>query len=102
MATIHLPMAGFDEGDVQLCRSAGQEVLVCRVENQFYAVSARCSHAGQLLSGGLQGYEISCPLHGARFDVRNGTSTRAPASAPLKRYPVMLESGKICIDVDER
>ncbi len=57
------------------CQVGGLEVLICQVEGSYYAVSNRCSHANQRLSGGkLHGHAISCPLHGAQFDVRGRSS----------------------------
>ena len=76
----------------------GQAVLLCQVDGQFFAVSAICPHAGQKLYGGrLQGFEVVCPLHRARFDVRNGACTAAPATQSLASFPVLLEAGKVSI-----
>ena len=100
MITPLLPMAALDEGDVVSVQVANQPLLVCLVEGQYHVVSAVCSHAQQSLAGGrLRGFEISCPLHGARFDIRTGACTRAPAVRPIQRFPVVLEAGKVCIDV---
>ena len=53
------------------------------------------------LSGGkLRGHAISCPLHGARFDVRTGECLAAPASQPIKSFPVTLEGGKVLVALD--
>ena len=77
------------------------EVIVCLVEGHLYAVHAQCSHARQSLARGrLRGFEISCPLHGARFDVRTGACTAAPAQRPIASFPVLVEAGKVCIDIN--
>ena len=100
MITPVLPMAALTEGEVVGVRVANQNILLCLVEGQYYAVSATCSHAQQsLINGRLRAFEISCPLHGARFDVRTGACTKAPAQQPIQRFPVVLEAGKVCIDV---
>lgn len=100
MITPVLPMAALDEGDTVMVQIAGQPILVCLVEGQYYAVSGTCTHARQsLATGRLRGFEISCPLHGARFDIRSGVCTRAPAQTPIQRFPVVLEGGKVCVDV---
>lgn len=50
-----------------------------------------CTHAYALLSDGwLDGYEIECPLHGARFDVRTGAALTSPAETALATYPVRV------------
>ena len=96
MAVPVMPMAALSSGEMTLVRVNDVDVLVCNVEEQYFAVEARCSHAAQsLATGRLRGHEISCPLHGARFDVRTGACTRAPAQRPIKRFPVFLEAGKV-------
>ncbi len=93
-------MAALGEGDSHMVQVAGQRILVCLVEGQFYAVAGTCSHAGQsLATGKLRGFEVSCPLHGARFDVRSGACTAAPAQSPIQRFPVVLEGGKVCVEI---
>ena len=90
------------DGDMQACQVQGVNVLVCRVDGQFYALSNRCSHASQELSSGtLKGTELTCPLHGARFDVRSGGCLTGPATRPIKAFPVTLEAGQVCIEVTE-
>ena len=93
-----LPISALAEGEHHVVRVANQEVLLCNVEGQYYALQGRCSHAGQsLVSARLCGYEITCPLHGARFDVRSGMCLSAPATQPIERFPVLLEGGKVCV-----
>jgi len=91
-----LPVSALSEGQMVACRAGDREVLVCLVEGQYYALENCCSHAGQRLSSGrLKGYELSCPLHRAKFDVRTGTALSAPATEPIASYPVILEGGKV-------
>ena len=100
MLTPVLSMAQVAEGDVIPVRVGQQDVLVGMVEGQYFAVSAFCSHARQnLATGRLRGFELSCPLHGARFDVRTGACTRGPAEVAIERFPVVLEGGKVCVDI---
>ncbi len=93
-------MAALSEGESVVVKVHHTDVLLCLVEGQFHAVDAHCTHARQSLGAGrLRGHEISCPLHGARFDVRSGTCTRAPAQQALRVFPVTLEGGKVCVEV---
>ena len=58
------------------------------------------SDLGPLDQGELDGTEIECPRHGARFDVTSGRATCLPAIAPVRTYPVRVEDGEIRIQVD--
>jgi len=46
-------------------------------------------------------YQIECPRHGARFDIRTGAVTRLPATDPIPTYPVKIEDGLIYIEEPE-
>ncbi len=96
-----IAQAALGAGEMTVISVAGEEVLVANVDGQFYAVSNLCSHAGARLSSGrLNGHELSCPMHRAVFDVRTGIPVKAPAAEQLKRYPLVLENGKVNILVD--
>lgn len=94
------------EGDVPERRVAVFEVgetrvAVCNVEGTFYAIDDVCTHDGGALDQGeLDGVEIECPRHGARFDVRTGKVTQLPAFAPVKTYPVRVQDGQLQVDVE--
>jgi 3-phenylpropionate/trans-cinnamate dioxygenase ferredoxin subunit len=91
-------MSQVPEGEAVSLTVNGRAVLLCQVEGQFFAVSAICPHAGQKLYGGrLRGFEVACPLHRARFDIRDGACLAAPAQDPLISYPILLEGGKVSI-----
>ena len=93
-------MAALAEGQMTTCVVAGEELLIANVDGQFFAVSNLCSHAGQRLSGGrLRGHELRCPLHRATFDIRTGAALTAPASAPLRCYPITLSGGKVNVEL---
>ena len=96
-----MPMTALGEGQMVACRVGDQELLIANVDGQYYAVSNLCTHAGQRLSGGgLNGFELRCPMHRATFDIRTGIPLSAPATRPLKRYPVTLTGGKIAVSVE--
>lgn len=64
-------------------------VVVCRVKGELYALEDNCSHADTPLSEGrLRGYQITCPLHGTSFDVRDGTHSGPPAYTGVGCYAV--------------
>jgi 3-phenylpropionate/trans-cinnamate dioxygenase ferredoxin subunit len=76
----------------------GVEILLCNIDGSFYAIENRCSHAASKLSNGrLRGHDISCPMHGARFDVRSGAPVAPPARTSVRTFEVILEAGKVNI-----
>lgn len=73
-------------------------VLVLRVGDQYYAIEDVCTHDGQPLTDGpVNGCEITCPRHGARFDVVTGKALCMPATSPIPRFEVKVEQGQIFV-----
>ena len=82
----------FDVGD--------QSIAVCNVGGELYAVDNVCTHdEGPLGEGEMDGYEVECPRHGARFDVRSGEVTAAPAYLGIDTFPVRIAGGEIEVDL---
>ena len=79
----------------------GQHVLLCKIAGSYHAVSDICSHARVLLSKGrLRGTTITCPLHGARFDVTTGKCLGGPAFLDIASYPVREDGDELIIATD--
>ena len=79
------------------------DVAVCNVGGAFYAIDDVCTHDGGALDQGeLEGEEIECPRHGARFDVRTGQATQLPAFEPVETHPVRLEGDEVLIGVEHQ
>jgi uncharacterized protein YbjT (DUF2867 family)/nitrite reductase/ring-hydroxylating ferredoxin subunit len=76
------------------------DVAVFSVEGGFCATQARCTHRqGPLSQGTLDGTTVTCPLHGAQFNVWTGAVLRGPAKQPLKTYSVTIEGEVGRVDV---
>jgi nitrite reductase/ring-hydroxylating ferredoxin subunit len=69
------------DGQLRCFEHVGRDgIVVCRVAGQLYALDDNCSHADTPLSEGrLRGFGLTCPLHGASFDVRDGSHSGPPA-----------------------
>jgi 3-phenylpropionate/trans-cinnamate dioxygenase ferredoxin subunit len=79
------------------------EVAVCNVSGQFYAIDDLCTHdGGSLDQGQLEGDEIECPRHGARFNVTSGQATQLPAFEPVDTHEVRVEGDTIHVGVEHR
>jgi 3-phenylpropionate/trans-cinnamate dioxygenase ferredoxin subunit len=69
----------------------GKCVLVCHANQRFYAISGICSHNERPLDRGrIMGTSISCPFHGARFDLPTGKALNLPATKPVATYEVRV------------
>ena len=70
----------------------GQNICVANVEGKYYAIGSICTHeGGPLADGTLEGYEVECPWHNSKFDVRTGEVTSPPASEPEPAYEVKVD-----------
>lgn len=71
-------------------------IVVFNIAGEFFAILDECSHDGNSLEeGDLEGYEVTCPRHGARFDVRSGEVTALPAVEDIPAYPTRVVDGQI-------
>jgi len=94
-------VANLPEGSVSLAEVAGDEVAIFNVGGRFLAVQDMCSHdGGTLADGTVEGFEIECPRHGARFDLRTGKVTAPPACEDIRTYAVRVHNGRV--QVSER
>jgi glycine betaine catabolism B len=76
----------------------GQSICVANVEGKYYAIGSICTHeGGPLADGTLEGYEVECPWHNSKFDVRTGEVTCPPASEPEPAYEVKVDGNSILI-----
>ena len=76
-------------------------IAVFNVDGVYYAIDDTCTHQDASLSEGwLEGCFVECPLHAASFDLRTGEPTCPPAKRSVKTYPVLVEDGEVCVDVE--
>ncbi len=72
--------------------------LLVRVGDDFYAIQDVCTHDGQPLTFGfLLRNEITCPRHGARFDVTTGKALCMPATEPVETFEVEVRDGAVYV-----
>ena len=76
----------------------GKAILICNTENGVFAVEDRCTHADIPLCGGqIIGNFISCPVHGAVFDLSDGSVQAPPAFEDLETFEVKIEDTLISV-----
>lgn len=79
----------------------GRQIALYSVDGDVYATDNICTHGhARLCEGFLEGHEIECPLHQGKFDVCTGQPTCAPATEPLRSYPVKIEGGRVWLAID--
>jgi 3-phenylpropionate/trans-cinnamate dioxygenase ferredoxin subunit len=89
------------EGEHIVVDVDGVDVALFNLSGQFYAIEDVCSHDGtEIASGELDGDEIVCPRHGARFCVKTGAVKCAPAYEAIASYPVKVADGRVWVAVD--
>ena len=88
------------EEDVLGVQADGKDFALYNVEGQVYATDNICTHGhARLCDGFLDGFEIECPLHQGRFDIRNGRPLCDPVVEPVRAYPVKIDNGRVFVDL---
>ena len=84
------------EGGVKVVRIEDQAIAVFLIDGKYYALDDVCTHdGGPLAEGAIEGMQIECPRHGARFDIATGDVLCLPATAPVTSYPVRIVGDEI-------
>ncbi len=94
-----IPVAGVEDlptGERLYVEIDGQQIVVFNLAGGLFAIADVCSHDdGPVGDGDLEGDEVICPRHGARFDIRTGKALALPAVADIPAYPVRVVDGQI-------
>jgi 3-phenylpropionate/trans-cinnamate dioxygenase ferredoxin subunit len=78
----------------------GRPIVVFNLAGTLFAIGDVCSHDnGPVGDGDLEEYEVICPRHGARFDIRTGQTMGLPAVVDIPAYPVRVVEGKIEVGI---
>jgi len=87
-------------GDVKVVFAKGKGYALYNVHGKFYATEEHCTHEeGPLGEGYLDGKVITCPWHGAMFDVTSGKVLEGPATRDIKTYETKIDGDKVLIKV---
>ena len=85
-------------GKATCVESGGEKVALFNVDGTIHAIADTCTHMGGPLSeGSVDGTLVTCPLHGATFDLATGEVTSPPAMSAVRRYVVRVEGDEIQI-----
>jgi nitrite reductase/ring-hydroxylating ferredoxin subunit len=90
-------------GEVKQYQVEDRPVALCNVDGDLYAFEDICTHQFTHLSeGGLEGDQIKCPLHGAKFDVKTGKALSLPAVKPVPTHEVKVEDGYVYVALNPK
>ncbi len=94
------PLSDVPAGTLKSASARMHLFVLANVDGDVYALEDRCSHQEFPLSDGeLDGSDLLCVHHGARFDARTGKNKGLPAVRPVKSFPVEIRDGEIYVEV---
>lgn len=95
------PASEFPPGTHRVVDVDGAQVAVFNLDGEYFAIEDVCTHDGGILTGGpVDGDQVVCPRHGARFSIRTGEALTAPAFEPVASLPVRIEDGVVQVRDD--
>jgi len=90
------PASELPPGERLFVEIGGKPLVIFNIAGELFSIADVCSHdEGPVGEGELEGYTITCPRHGAQFDVRTGQVTQMPAVVDIPSYPVRVVNGSI-------
>ena len=94
------PVSELPAGERLFVTIEDKSIVIFNIAGNLYAIADVCSHDnGPLGDGELEGDEVICPRHGARFDIRTGKTMGLPAVVDIPAYPVRVREGMIEIGI---
>jgi 3-phenylpropionate/trans-cinnamate dioxygenase ferredoxin component len=94
------PVSDLPSGERMFLEIGDEPVVIFNLAGNIYAIGDVCTHdGGPLGDGELDGYQIICPRHGARFDIRDGKVLTMPAVVDAPSFPVDVQDGIIYLGV---
>lgn len=95
-----MPAGQLSEGMHHVVLIKNHPIALFNLNGQFYAIEDSCPHQGLPLSDGkVEKDEITCPFHGAKFNIKTGAVTSPPAFENLRTFEVRLEGEMIQVKV---
>nr|VFK50887.1 MAG: 3-phenylpropionate/trans-cinnamate dioxygenase ferredoxin subunit [Candidatus Kentron sp. TUN]VFK53405.1 MAG: 3-phenylpropionate/trans-cinnamate dioxygenase ferredoxin subunit [Candidatus Kentron sp. TUN]VFK54370.1 MAG: 3-phenylpropionate/trans-cinnamate dioxygenase ferredoxin subunit [Candidatus Kentron sp. TUN] len=96
------PVNEFDLNAFQSITMDGVQIAVFNLNGEFYAIEDACTHAHKTLTGGeVDADRITCPWHGARFNIKTGEALTAPAYEAVATFPTRIEKEMVQVEWDD-
>ena len=88
-------------GSGKVVEADGRSFALFNVEGTFYAIDNTCTHrGGPLGEGELNGENVTCPWHGANFNVKTGAVTGPPAGTGVRSFVVKVEGSDVLVELE--
>jgi 3-phenylpropionate/trans-cinnamate dioxygenase ferredoxin subunit len=92
------PTADLQDGEAISIPVGRRMIAVVRSGAEYFAIEDVCTHDGAELTGGdVEGAEIICPRHGARFCLRTGQALSPPAYEPVRVFETKISDGRLWV-----
>jgi 3-phenylpropionate/trans-cinnamate dioxygenase ferredoxin subunit len=99
--------ADLKPGEMKKFSISGTDILISNIDGAFYAINNKCTHmGGSLANGNLENGVVTCPKHGAPYDVKTGANVGELSMFFIKKktdgvkaYPVEIKDGEVYIQI---
>lgn len=87
-------------GTIKQVEANGKSIALFNLDGSYYAIGNECTHrGGPLAEGFVDGETVTCPWHGAQFNVKTGAAESAPASKPVAKYNLRVQGSAIEVEI---
>jgi 3-phenylpropionate/trans-cinnamate dioxygenase ferredoxin component len=94
------PVTDLPPGERLFVEIEAKPIVIFNIAGQFFSIADVCSHDdGPVGEGDVDGYNITCPRHGAQFDIRTGKVVQMPAVVDIPAYPVRVVDGMLQLGI---
>jgi nitrite reductase/ring-hydroxylating ferredoxin subunit len=88
-------------GTGKVVEAEGRSIALFNVAGAFHAIDNACTHqGGPLGEGDLSGEVVTCPWHGAQFNVKTGEVLAPPARTGVRSFPVQVQGDDVLVELD--
>jgi len=94
-------IADLPPGSMKAVMVGHDRIVICSTAKGVYALADECSHdSAPISTGHIDGTEIVCPRHGARFDLETGDVKAPPAIVGIDRYEARIDGNDVLVKID--
>lgn len=92
-----------EEGEARVIpaeeNGTGEDIAIFHAEDgNFYALDDKCTHeTASLADGWIEGTEVECPVHSAKFCLKSGTALCMPATIAARTHKVEISGNDVLL-----